>query len=228
MKILLAEPDPDQLDITAYALQRQGFRVASARDGRETISKWRSESPDLIILESALPRLNGLEVCRVIREKSQVPVIFVSEKSSDQEVVSAFNTGADDYVFKPFSASQLVARIRAALRRAANSRTRADGLYTKVAVGSLMVDSEKHRVMVNGDEVHLTPLEFRLLYCLAANKGHVISVEQLIHYAWGLRDGGDTGALKTHISRIRQKLEVAGPEFQNIKNVPGIGYSLAD
>lgn len=227
MRILLAQSDADELDITAYALHREGFRVLTALDGKSTVSKWRSEEPDIIILETALSKINGLEVCRQIREESQVPVIFLSERSGDPEVVTAFNVGADDYVIKPFSSRQLVARIRAALRRSANSRLRADGLDDNITVGSLVIDGAEHKVTAGGKQVHLTPLEFRLLYRLAANKGRVVSADQLIGYAWGLGDS-DSMVLKTHISRIRQKLEAQDFDCVAIRNVPGVGYSLEE
>ncbi|MBI2864303.1 MAG: response regulator transcription factor [Chloroflexi bacterium] len=225
MRILLAQGDSDELDITAYALHREGFRVSTAFDGKATLAKWRSEEPDLVVLETALPKVNGLEICRQIREESQVPLIFLSDRSGDADVVAAFSVGADDYVVKPFSSRQLVARIRAALRRSANSRLRADGPDEKITVGSLLLDGQEHKVGVAGQRVHLTPLEFRLLYCLAANAGRVVSADQLIGYAWGLGDS-DAAVLKTHISRIRQKLDAHNLDDVAIRNVAGVGYCL--
>jgi DNA-binding response OmpR family regulator len=231
VKILLADDDTDLLDVTTYALRREGYRVVTASDGREAVDRHRDERPDLVLLDLNLPRMTGLDVCRTIRETAATPVIMLTARDDDDSVVQGFLVGADDYVTKPFSHRQLAARIRAVVARSRGELTpEPDG---DLVVGSLRLSLHSHDVSVRGERVmRLTPLEFRLLYILASNEGRVVPTLRLVEYAWGF-DGGDPSLAKSHISHIRKKLgiatsasEDARPGDVRIKTVPWVGYSL--
>ncbi|HZQ99948.1 MAG TPA: response regulator transcription factor [Chloroflexota bacterium] len=223
MKILVAEDDVDLLDVTVYALRKQGYNVSTATDGTQAVERWRAEQPDLMVLDLGLPRLSGIEVCRRVRETSATPVIMMSGKGDDENVVQGFLVGADDYVVKPFSHRQLAMRIRAVLNRAAQKlEAEPTGL---LKAGDLCLDLQSHEVTKGDLTVRLTPLEFRILYILAANEGRVVSSTRLIEYAWGY-DGGEASLLKTHVCHIRRKLGVSRGQPGDIVAIPWVGYKL--
>lgn len=224
MKVLLAEDDPDTLDIVSYALRREGHVVVPAVDGRQAVQRWESEKPDLVILDVMLPKVNGFEICRRIRTQSNVPVIMLTARDQEQDVVRGLDLGADDYIVKPFSHKQLTARIRSIVRRAGTPQPVAE--TDRITVGDMVIDTETHEVVRGGNSVRLTPLEFRLLYCLAANAGRLVSTAKLIEYVWGFKDAGDANLLKTHICHIRRKLSLQPGKPGYIKNVPGTGYAI--
>jgi DNA-binding response OmpR family regulator len=224
MKILVADDDPDLLDVTTYALRRHGYNIVTATDGVQAVERCEDERPDLMLLDIGLPRLNGFEVCRRIRERSSMPIIMLTARNDDDNVVQGFLTGADDYVTKPFSHRQLVMRIRSVLNRTAG------GLWPEptgeVRVGDLRLDVHSHEVTIKDERtVRLTPLEFRVLYMLAVNEGRVVSSSRLVEYAWGY-DGGEVSLVKTHISHIRQKLAIEKDKPGYVRAVPWVGYSL--
>jgi DNA-binding response OmpR family regulator len=231
VKILVADDDADLLDVTTYALRREGYNIVTATDGQQAVDRCAVERPDLILLDVGLPRMNGFDVCRRIRETTATPIIMLTARNDDENVVQGFLTGADDYVTKPFSHRQLAARIRAVLNRTAGGLTpEPEG---DLVVGNLRLNLHSHEVTVKGQSpVRLTPLEFRVLYILAINEGRVVSSSRLVEYAWGY-DGGEASLVKTHISHVRQKLGIdkERPDRDQvgevrIRTVPWVGYSL--
>jgi DNA-binding response OmpR family regulator len=222
VKIMLVEDDTDTLDVTTYSLRKSGYDVVACTDGQQAVARWESEKPDLVVLDVNLPKVNGFDVCRKIRDNSLTPVIMLTGRTDEEHVLQGFNVGADDYVTKPFSHKQLAARIRAVLNRV-GERVPAEPAG-QVKTTDMVLDMQAHEVTRNGKNVRLTPLEFKILYILASNEGRVVSSQRLIEYAWGY-DGGDPSLLKTHVCHIRQKLgfKDVGP---NIESVPWVGYKL--
>jgi DNA-binding response OmpR family regulator len=221
MKILLVDDDTDLLDVTAYALRREGFTILVATDGQQALRRWEAERPHLVILDVGLPKLSGFDVCRRIRQTSTTPVILLTGLSDDEHVVQGFRLGADDYVTKPFSPRQLAMRIRAVWRRGLQPGEPEP--VRQLDLGDLVLDVEAHEVRCGPGVARLTPIEFRLLYMLALNSGRVVSSARLVEYAWGY-DGSDTSLLKTHMTHIRKKL---GLTAGDLSAVPGVGYRLA-
>ncbi len=224
MKILLADDDTEILDLTTYALRKHGYNVITVTDGTQALRRWEAEEPDLVLLDVGLPRLSGFEVCRKIRQSSATPVIMLTARGDEENVVQGFLVGVDDYVTKPFSHRQLAMRIRAVLQRRYGPSTPEPSV--ELTAGGLRLDLESHEVARGDLSVRLTPLEFRILHILAANEGRVVSSTRLIEYAWGY-DGGDASMLKTHICHIRQKLRLQKGEPGYIVSIPRLGYSLA-
>ncbi len=223
MKVLLVEDDVDLLDLTTYALRREGYTVLAAIDGQQALQRWEAEQPDIVLLDVNLPKLNGFEVCRRIRQESQTPVIMLTAQDEDEDVVRGLTLGADDYVTKPFSAKQLTARMKAVLRRSATDSYRQ--AVAQLTVGDLHLDLQSHEATKGGRPVQITVLEFRILYLLAMNEGRVLPSSRLVEYAWGY-EGGDASLLKTHISHLRDKLGIGRGEPGGIRAVTGVGYSL--
>ncbi len=223
MKVLIAEDDVDLLDLLTYALRREGYGVVAAIDGQQALNRMESDEPDFVLLDANLPKLNGFEVCRHIRNKSSVPIIMVTGLDEEENIVRGLRLGADDYVTKPFSAKELSARMRSVLRR---SQTHPNlEPQSELRIGDLVIDLQSHEARRGDDVIQLTRLEFRILYILAMNPGRVIPYSRLVEYAWGY-DGGDSSLLKTHICHIRDKLRLS-TERDGIRAVPGVGYSLA-
>jgi DNA-binding response OmpR family regulator len=224
LKILLADDDADMVDVTAYALRREGFNIIVATDGAQALRRWESDQPDLVLLDVGMPRMNGLEVCRKIRQSSETPVIMLTAAGDEEHVVQGFRHGADDYITKPFSPKQLAMRIRAVMRRSSGKPVAEP--VSVLRVGQYTLDMESHQVTKGDVVAQLTPLEFRILYMLAMNEGRVVSFGRLVEYAWGY-DGGEPAMLKTHISHIRKKLKVVEGQPGYISVVHGVGYALA-
>ena len=223
MKALVVDDDLDLLDLTTYALRREGYNVLPAVDGQQALQRWESEHPDIVLLDANLPRLNGFEVCRRIRQESTTPIIMVTACDDESDVVRALQLGADDYVTKPFSQRQLAARMKAVLRRC--SADPYDQAVNKVQAGDLVLDLNSHDTMRGGVPIELTAIEFRILFMLASNASRVIPYTRLVEYAWGY-DSGDANLLKTHICHIREKLGLPLEARTGIKAVPGVGYRL--
>jgi DNA-binding response OmpR family regulator len=223
VKVLIADDDPDQLDLMDYALRREGYTVLAAINGQQALQRYEAESPDILLLDVTMPKLNGFEVCRRIRREAATPIIMLTARDEEEDIVRGLHLGADDYVVKPFSAKQLIARMKAVLRR-----YQADGSREPVSqlrVGDLDLDLQSYQVTKAGQVVQLTPLEFRILYMLAMNEGRVIPYSRLVEYAWGY-DSGDANLLKTHICHIRQKLGLTTKQPGGVRAVAGVGYSL--
>lgn len=223
MKALVVDDDVDLLDLTTYALRREGYTVFAAVDGAQALARWESENPNIILLDVSLPKLNGLEVCRRIRHNSETPIILLTARDEEEDIVRGLQLGADDYVTKPFSMKQLMARMKTVLRRYETDP------YHEVAnelrVGDMVLDLQSHGTIKAGQPIMLTPLEFRLTFMLAMNPNRVIPYSRLVEYVWG-HESGDTNLLKTHIHHIREKLNMPVEAKTGIKAVPGVGYRL--
>jgi DNA-binding response OmpR family regulator len=224
MKVLLVEDDADLLDLLTYALGREGYSVLTAMDGQQALKRWEDDSPDVVLLDANIPKIDGYEVCRRIRHEGATPIIMLTARDEEEDVLHGFRVGADDYVNKPFSAKQLAARIKAVLRRAQSDPYRQP--VREVKVGDVRLDLQSYSVTSSDRQIQLTPLEFRILYLLGVNEGRVIPYSRLVEYAWGY-EGGDSSLLKTHICHIRQKLNLSAGKNGGIRAVPGVGYSLA-
>jgi DNA-binding response OmpR family regulator len=224
MKVLLVDDDVDMVDLMTYALRREGYTVSTAIDGQQALQRWEQDRPDIVLLDGNLPKLDGFEVCRRIRHESKTPVIMVSGRDEDHEVITGLKYGADDYVTKPFSAKQLAARMQAVLRRCAPDPYRQPA--SEVRAGDIVLDLNSHEVTVAGDLKELTPLEFKILYVLAMNEGRVVPYSRLIEHAWGFYNEQSSALLKTHICHIRAKLGMDTGKKSRLKAVFGVGYSL--
>ncbi len=222
MKILLADDDADLLDVTAYALRREGFAVIAANDGAQALRRWQQEHPDIVVLDVNMPQLDGIAVCRQIRDAGLTPIILLTALNQEEQIIRGFEAGADDYVTKPFSPRQLAMRLRAIWRRSANGEAEP---ARELRLGPLVLDAESHEVLLGERPIHLTPIEFRLLFILAANTGRVVSTARLVEYGWGY-DGGDVSLLKTHVSHLRKKLGLPLDALGEIRAIPRVGYRL--
>ena len=222
-RILLADDDYDLLEVTAYALRREGFQVSLATDGRQALRWWQSGRPDLLVLDASMPRPDGIEVCRQIKAASTTPVILLGNCVDDDHVGPAFEAGADDYVVKPFSCKQLALRIRAILRRASQMPDVAPPRMLNV--GPLTLDTESCQVAHGEQSAQLTRTEFRILHLLAQNGGKVVSFDRLSRHVWGNPSSG-ADVITCHVAHIRRKLRVISAEPKAIRAVPRVGYSL--
>src|SRR4051794_28290613 len=221
-RILLVEDDPSIREITALGLRRAGFEVTTAVDGVEGLAKARSEQPDLVLLDVMLPRMDGLEVCREIRRDSTVPVVMLTARGDTIDVVVGLESGADDYVTKPFEMAVLIARVRAALRRRVREPTSSEA--DVVPLGPLRIDIPARAVDRDGTQIPLTRTEFDVLVELARRPGQVFSREQLLDGVWGYDFLGDSRLVDVAVGRLRAKVErdAANPEL--ILTVRGVGY----
>ncbi|HWH34223.1 MAG TPA: response regulator transcription factor [Acidimicrobiales bacterium] len=224
--VLLVEDEESFVDALVVGLQREGYQVRVARDGVEAIELFDLVQPDLVLLDVMLPRLSGIDVCRTLRSRSRVPIIMVTAKASEIDTVVGLEVGADDYVSKPYRLRELVARIRAALRRGATAGdgttgTPDDGL---VEVGDVRLDAGRHEVTVRGSRVALPLKEFELLELLLAHAGRVLTRETLISRVWGPDYVGDTKTLDVHVKRLRAKVEDDPANPRRIVTIRGLGY----
>ena len=217
--ILLVEDDPSIREITTLGLRDAGFTVDTAADGEEALVRFRHDRPDLVVLDVMLPKRDGLEVCRTIRGESSVPVVMLTARSDAIDVVVGLESGADDYVTKPFEMPILVARIRAALRRAQLVEP-----AETVTLGPLRIDVTGHRITVEGVEIGLTPTEFRLLLELARRPDQVFTREVLLERVWGYSYLGDSRLVDVAIQRLRAKIHGVSESLDLIETVRGIGY----
>ena len=226
-KILVVEDEASFSDALSYLLGREGFDVSVADTGDGAIAEFDRHGADLILLDLMLPGLSGTEVCRQIRQRSNVPVIMLTAKDSEVDKVVGLELGADDYVTQPYSTRELVARIRAVLRRQGDDSTDSgsDGILT---AGPVRMDVERHMVTVNNDAAQLPLKEFELLEFLIRNSGRVLTRSQLIDRVWGSDYFGDTKTLDVHIKRLRAKIEVDPAEPVFIQTVRGLGYKFEE
>ena len=222
-KILVVEDEASFSDALAYLLGREGFDVSVADTGNGAIEEFDRHGADLILLDLMLPGLPGTEVCRQIRTRSNVPVIMLTAKDTEVDKVVGLELGADDYVTKPYSTRELVARIRAVLRRQGDEDMSADGL---LSAGPVRIDIERHLVTVNGQAQALPLKEFELLEFLVRNSGRVLTRSQLIYRVWGSDYFGDTKTLDVHIKRLRAKIESDPGNPVYIQTVRGLGYKF--
>ena len=222
MKILIADDDRDLLGLIAFALAQAGYLIVRAIDGPSAIRAFEVESPDLVVLDINMPGASGFQVCEAIRLKSRVPIMMLTVRGEEEDLVRALELGADDYLNKPFSPRTLLARIKALLRRAAGGESAAP-----LAVGQIALDVEEHTVRISdGLPVRLTKLELRLLQMLLANAGRTVHSDRLLVQVWGHRNSGDRQLLKQLVHRLRQKIEADPANPALLQTAAGSGYKL--
>ena len=223
-RILVVEDEESLADTLRYNLEREGFVVSVASDGRRALERFGAERPALVILDLMLPEISGLDVCRQIRQTSDVPIIMVTAKDAEADKVTGLELGADDYVTKPFSVRELVSRVRAHLRRAGMSgREVVDDI---LAAGPVRMDVSRHEVRVDGELVDFTPKEFELLETLLRRPGRLLTRDFLISEIWGSDYFGDTKTLDVHVKRIRKKVERDPHQPKHLVTVRGLGYKF--
>ena len=222
-RILLAEDEVALRDFVSRNLRARGFEVLEASNGLEAVALWERENPHLLILDVMMPRMDGLEVCRRVREHSAVPIIVLTALDSESDKVSALDLGADDYLTKPFGVEELLARVRAVLRRTQWEAMPPTDSGIK-QFGDLEVDLTGHIVRLRGEEVRLSPIEFALLEQLITNAGKVLTHRMLLQRIWGPEYGGEAEYLRVYINRLRHKLEPDPANPRNILTEPGVGY----
>jgi DNA-binding response OmpR family regulator len=231
MKVLVVDDDRVLADVLAFTMRREGFQVIRAFDGEAALQRWADDRPDLIVLDVNLPKLDGFKVCQRIRDQADTPIILLTVREDEDDIVYGLELGADDYITKPFSPRQLVARAQAVLRRAGKMPAPAVR-----QVGELTLDPSRREIHIGqGEMISLTPLESRLLDYLMLNAGHVLTADAIIEHVWG-PEGGDRDMLRQLVHRLRGKIaqayrlgtasepDLAQPDF--IETVPGLGYGL--
>ncbi|MEO1065300.1 MAG: response regulator transcription factor [Actinomycetota bacterium] len=221
--VLVVDDEDSIVDALALGLRREGFRVHVAQDGAEALDLFETTQPDLILLDVMLPKMSGIDVCRELRKRSKVPIIMVSAKGSEIDTVVGLEVGADDYVTKPYRLRELVARMRAVLRRSPleDGPGPSEG---EIAVGDVALDPDRHEVNVRGQLVQLPLKEFELLHVLLENAGRVVTRDSLIDQVWGHDYVGDTKTLDVHIKRVRSKIEADPASPERIVTIRGLGY----
>ena len=223
--ILVVDDDRKTVELIHLYLEKDGYRVQTAYDGRQALEIARSKPVELVILDLMLPRVDGLDVCRALRAESKVPIIMLTAKSTEDDKLAGLDLGADDYVTKPFSPRELVARVRAVLRRAgAELESRPSELRFK----DLVVDFVRHQARVAGEIVHLTPKEFKLLETMASQPGRVFSRFELLEHAFGFDYGGFERTVDVHVMNLRKKIELDPANPAYVQTVYGVGYKFEE
>jgi two-component system, OmpR family, response regulator len=222
-KILVVEDDLSLQAALSYSLTKDGYQVTVAKDGAEAINQFHEKQPDLVLLDIMLPVMSGLEVCRIIRKESGVPIIMLTARAEEMDKITGLDLGADDYVTKPFSMRELLARVRALLRREHNSPLVSSGV---LIIGDIAIDTARHSVKKSGQSIELTPKEFDLLTFLAQNKGLVFSRDQLLEKVWGYDFAGNTRTVDVHVRWLREKIEPDPENPRHLLTVRGTGYKL--
>lgn len=230
-KVLLIEDELSILKLLAYNLEQEGYAVDSSMDGNEGLQKALNQSYDIILLDLMLPGMDGMDVCRVLRqEKIEVPIIMLTAKDTEIDKIIGLELGADDYITKPFSPREVLARMKAVLRRYKKSTTSEvkEDVETVLHIGELKIFPEKYEVFVRGDLIELTPKEFELLLYLAQRKGRILSREQLLNAIWDFDFEGETRIVDVHISHLREKIEVSTKQPEYILTARGFGYKIEE
>ena len=217
-KILVVDDDPAINEMLTIVLEAEGFQTSSVTDGAEAVGAFQSFDPDLILLDLMLPGVNGIDICREIRKQSAVPIVMLTAKTDTVDVVLGLESGADDYITKPFKPKELIARIRARLRRTDDEPAE---VYE---IGDLTIDVPQHTVTRGGKEIQLTPLEFDLLLEMAQKPHQVHTREELLESVWGYRNASDTRLVNVHVQRLRSKIEHDPENPEIILTVRGVGY----
>lgn len=228
--ILVVEDDANLLDVVRHNLVREGYDVATARDGETAVEVARAMKPDLILLDIMLPRLDGLDVCRILRKEMSVPILMLTARADEIDKVVGLEMGADDYVTKPFSLRELLARIKAMLRRTEllreeTERSAASGRGV-IHAGNLVIDVDRHVVSRDGVEMSLSPKEYDLLVFLAQNPRRAFSRDYLLDKVWSYEYGGDSRTVDVHVRWLRQKIEEDPAHPTSLRTVRGVGYKL--
>ncbi|RIQ35935.1 response regulator transcription factor [Jiangella rhizosphaerae] len=223
-RILVAEDDVKQAELVRRYLEREGHSVVVTHDGRTALDEARRRRPDLLVLDVMMPRVDGLDVCRILRTESDTPIIMLTARSTEDDLLLGLDLGADDYLTKPYSPRELVARVRTILRRVDRHRS-AD---SRLRIGDLVVDTARHQVFVDGREIDVTPAEFKILACLAAEPGRVFPRQKLLEQAFGFDHYALDRTVDVHVMNLRRKIEAdpAAPAF--LLTVYGVGYKMAD
>jgi two-component system OmpR family response regulator len=227
-KILVVEDDTNLLAALKYNLHKENYSVVTAADGEQALEIARREKPDLIVLDVMLPRLSGFEVCRILRKELTVPILMLTAKAEEIDKVVGLEIGADDYMTKPFSMRELLARIRAMLRRAGMVQPYPSGEREPVTIGDLEINISRHQALSRGKALGLTPKEFDLLAFLARNKGMVFSRDYLLEKIWGYDYAGNTRTVDVHIRWLRIKIEADPAHPKYLLTVRGAGYKMED
>jgi DNA-binding response OmpR family regulator len=226
--VLVVEDDKNLLDTLKYNLQHEGYTVFTAADGAAALETTRRENPDIVVLDVMLPVLSGLEVCRILRKESTVPILMLTAKAEETDKIVGLETGADDYLTKPFAVRELMARVKAMLRRAQMAKKQHHGEGIVLNVGDIKIDTARHLMEKGNKKLEFTPKEFDLLAFLAMNKGFVFSREQLLEKVWGYDFAGDTRTVDVHVRWLREKIEDDPNEPKLLITVRGVGYKLED
>ena len=222
-KILVVEDEPNQVELIEFNLNSEGYEVVVARDGEEALNLAEEENPDLILLDWMLPKVSGIEVCRQLRRSKmtrEIPIVMLTARSEESDKIRGLDIGADDYITKPYSIKELLARVRAGMRRPS-----ASVISDQLIVGNIVVDLQKHIVAIDGLQVNLGPTEYRLLVTLMQSPERVFSREQLLDHVWGISANVDTRTVDVHVGRLRKVIEV-GANKNIIRTVRGFGYAL--
>ena len=222
-KILIVEDDANLLEAVKYNCRKEGYDTFSSSDGVKALETARTIKPDLILLDIMLPGMSGLEVCKILRQETTVPIIMVTARDDEIDKVAGLDLGADDYVTKPFSMRELLARIRAMLRRTEIQETAGT---LPISIGDLEIDTSHHSIRKSGEVLNMKPKEFDLLYFLGKNKGLVFSRDQLLEKVWGYDFSGDTRTVDVHVRWLREKIEDYPDEPKRLITVRGVGYKL--
>ncbi len=222
-KILVCDDDRNICELLRLYLEKEGYALAIANDGEEALAKFASEMPDLILLDIMMPKLDGWQVCREIRKKSDCPIIMITAKGETFDKVLGLELGSDDYVVKPFDPKEIVARIKAIMRRTGKSAAESD--VKEVSYDKLVVNMTKYELKVDGKAIDTPPKELELLYHLASNPNRVYTRDQLLDEVWGFEYYGDSRTVDVHIKRLREKLEGVSEQW-TLKTVWGVGYKF--
>ena len=217
-RILVVDDDVALAEMIGIVLESEGFEVSYCADGAKAVPTFRADQPDLILLDLMLPGMDGVQICEIIRQESDVPIIMLTAKSDTVDVVTGLEAGADDYVPKPFKPKELIARVRARLRRGD------DAEMPRLRIADLEIDVAGHEVTRDGQQIALTPLEFDLLVALARRPQQVFSREVLLEQVWGYRHAGDTRLVNVHVQRLRSKIEHDPEDPKIVVTVRGVGY----
>ena len=226
--ILTADDDPQLLRLISRNLQFEGYDVIAVSDGQQALEQIESHAPDAVLLDVMMPRMDGFTVCQRVREFSTVPIIIVTARGQDQDKIRGLDLGADDYLTKPFSVDELLARVRAVLRRAQFiSGEQSQNLSKMLTIGDLSIDYTQHLVTMAGKEVALTPIEYRILAYLAQNAGRVVTQDMLLDHVWGTEYIGESHMLQVNVNRLRRKLERDPSHPLYLLTKVGVGYQLS-
>jgi DNA-binding response OmpR family regulator len=225
-RILVAEDDTEQAELIRRYLERDGYSVVVVHDGRSAIDEARRRRPDLLVLDVMMPKADGLDVCRILRAESEIPIIMLTARSTEDDLLLGLDLGADDYMTKPYSPRELVARVRTILRRARVLRNQTpDGPYR---VGNLEVDPVRHEVRLAGGPIECTPAEFRILACMAAAPGQAFTRQQLLTEAFGFNNYSLERTVDVHVMNLRRKIEARPAQPRHLLTVYGVGYKMAE
>ncbi|NPV53095.1 MAG: response regulator transcription factor [Firmicutes bacterium] len=226
-RVLIVDDEPSIVELVKFNLEKEGFTCTGTYDGESALEAVRRDKPDLVILDVMLPKKDGFEICKILRQETKIPIIMLTAKDTEVDKILGLELGADDYITKPFSPRELVARVRAILRRLGKG-TGDSGYGGYLQVGDLVLDEARHEASVGGRKLDLTPKEFELLRLLMSNRGRVMTRDFLLETLWGYEYYGDTRTVDVHIRRLRQKLgdDPATPRY--IETVHGVGYKIKE